>query len=460
MTLQNICQLCPILKLLVSSGPLLYCEDMKEPPKSAFSRTAKLLGSGARAAFKEVRGRTSEAIRSKVREEQLELIVSTLGQLKGSAMKAGQMLALETQDWLPPELQAILLKLNSKADPVHFSHMEKVLREELGEKLKELNLSSEPIAAASIGQVYKGCLGDTEVAVKVQYPGVSKTVGSDLKVLQKLMQGLNFAAGKKVELKELFEELEIVLIRETQYQTELKNMQKYRELLSPYEEYIVPRPFPEYSTDRVLTMEYLPGVELHHWIDTRPSQQARERMGELLISLYLKEFYLFGLVQTDPNLANFLVDNETDTLQLLDFGSVISYDFNFRKEYWNFSDLILSNDFERTLEKSYELGLLSERESMETKRKFFEMLKLSVIPFNEERFSFRDKDYAQKSRQIVWDFIRSLKYTPPPRQIIFLHRRLGGLFQTLKKMDLELNLRSYLDTIPDLLEQAEASHQK
>jgi len=157
------------------------------------------------------------------------------------------------------------------------------------------------------------------------------------------------------------------------------------------------------------------------------------------------EFYEFGFVQTDPNFGNYFVQEKPLKLILLDFGSTKSYSKKFIKNYKNLLNVMKTGDNEKILESYYEAGMLYEHESDETKNKLIEMLEVSVEPFTPEAqpFNFADPAYSQRSRDTVGAFASSLKYTPPPKDLIFLHRKLGGVFNLLKNIDIELDLTNY-----------------
>ncbi len=412
----------------------------------------QLLGMTARVAGQELKQKVINTwddmpeSRLKSRVAQAKIIAENLSQLKGAAMKAGQLLSLDAADYFPPEAIEILSKLQASAEAVDFAVVENVLKKELGTKrLQQFkNIESTPAASASIGQVHKAELDGNEVAIKVQYPGVADSIDSDLALLEKVAKSLLTVTGRKINLSEAFEELKIVLHAEADYENELRNMQTYRDLLKD-DRYIVPKPIPEFSTARVLTMSWEDGQRVQDWLKTNPSRESREAIGKLVLELYNREFYEWGFVQTDPNYANFLIRENPLRLIVLDFGATLSYDKKFRSEYKKLLSALGSLDKTRTVKTAVEWGLLDSRESDETKDSFFQMLLVAMEPFRKELqpFRFSNKDYAKRTREVNERFARSLRYTAPPRQLFFLHRKLGGIFTLLKKLDVELDLIPY-----------------
>lgn len=437
-------------------GPTL--EGMKS---SIGSRSLKLLGLAAKVGREEIAQKMKEQItrgidevtsgRVKARIEQARLIADNLSQLKGAAMKAGQMLSLDASDYFPPEAVEILSKLQGKADPVEFELLRRVLIEDLGEeRVRQFqDLDPNAAASASIGQVHRARLetesGLQNVAIKIQYPGVSDSIDSDLRILKTLAQSLLRVTGRKIDLDELFEELSIVLKQEADYGLEKSNMLDYGALVSSLPEFKVPSPIASHCSRRVLTMTWQPGLSIQDWLKTSPSYAQRERLGQMVLDLYCKEFYEWGLVQTDPNYANFLIEPEPLTLTLLDFGATLRYPVEFREQYIEMLKTLGSLDRAKIVRSFVEFGLISDRESDESKDLFAEFLMLSVEPFQPHRqpFRFKDEDYAKRSRELGQKFTQSLKYSPPPRKILFLHRKLGGIFTLLKKLDVQLELTPY-----------------
>ena len=425
--------------------------------KSFASRSIKLLGLAAQVGREELTQSLKEKFnrgmeemapgRLKTRIEQAKLIAESLSQLKGAAMKAGQLLSLDASDFFPPEAIEILSKLQGKAEPVPWAEMREVVVSDLGEeKLSQLeDLQKTAAASASIGQVHKAKLFNEEVAIKIQYPGVADSIDSDLKILKTMAQGLATVAGKKMSLEELFKELADVLKQEADYELEFANMEKFRNLASGIPELIVPIPVASHSAKHVLTMSWENGVTITDWLKSQPTMKDRETVARLILDLYCKEFFEWGLVQTDPNFGNFLVQTDPLKLVLLDFGAALAYTSEFRREYVALLQTLATLDRQKIVRAFVDFGLMDPRESDEAKELFFELLTLSLEPFqpSKQPFKFKDDDYAKRSREVGQRFTQSLKYTPPPRKILFLHRKLGGIFQLLKKMDVQLDVSPY-----------------
>lgn len=380
------------------------------------------------------------------RLEQARLITENLAQMKGAAMKLGQLLSIDAGDYFPPEAMALLAQLQATAKPVDFRDVKNVMIEELGDaKVAEFDdLKQQAAAAASIGQVHRARLNGEDVAIKVQYPGISESIDSDIDLLRKLAGTFVGVTGREMDLSNLFVELKRVLAQEADYTYERSLMTEYGRHLVGDPLFRVPRAIDSHSARRVLTMTWEKGATVDTWLKSHPSLEKRTRLARSVLDLFCREFFDWGLVQTDPNFANFLVSPD-DALVLLDFGATLRYDVDFRERYRQFLVAVGSLDPKVIIEAGISFELLDSREGPEAKQLFAELLTVSVEPFlaSNQPFQFEDSDYAKRTRVAGSRFGRSLKHSPPPERIIFLHRKLGGIFNLVKRLDVRLDLSSY-----------------
>ncbi|MEO7033018.1 MAG: AarF/ABC1/UbiB kinase family protein [Polyangiaceae bacterium] len=383
----------------------------------------------------------------KTRIEQAQVIAEGFGRLKGAFMKAGQLLSIDASDLLPPEAIEILSKLQGQAEPIDFEIMHAVLERELGSEKLSLLTDLEPaaVASASIGQVYRANAFGAPVAVKVQYPGIAESIDADIDLLEKLGSSWLSLARRKIDASGTFEELRTMLKLEADYERERRYLERFRELLKEDARFWVPRSVPELCTARVLTMDWAAGMSLNAWIASAPARELREWFGRTALDLYCSEFFKWGVVQTDPNFGNFLIRPEARQIVLLDFGATIEYDDEFRARYAELLRAVASGDRARIADQGVEFELIDARESEETRGLFVEMLLSAAQPFERhaQPFSFKNAEYAARSTALGRRFVSALTYSPPPRRLIFLHRKLGGLFQLLKRLDVELDLHPY-----------------
>lgn len=414
---------------------------------SLFGRTTELLTLAAKVG---ARGVFSGSAKTKI--DQARMIAESLGDLKGAAMKAGQMLSLEMADYFPPEAVEYLAKLQNQSSAVPYTVIENMLKTELGDKRLDFEkFGRTAIASASIGQVHAAELNGQRVAVKIQYPGVRESIGTDLNVLKKLTSSMCLLTGRSMDWTEVFNELNATLSDEANYLREGQFLSEYGARLRSDEELrdriIVPEWIRSHSSERVLTMSFADGILMRDWLESSPNPEVVERLAHLILTLYIKEFYDWGMVQTDPNFANFLVKG--DQLVLLDFGSTRVYTKEFKDSYIHYLRAIESRDRKRVIEAAEEFDLLSPLESAESKELFYNFMLHSVLPFmwRDGEFDFASQEYVNKSHEMGREFVMSLRYTPPPSRILFLHRRLGGMFALLKKMKVKIDVRPYWQKI-------------
>jgi predicted unusual protein kinase regulating ubiquinone biosynthesis (AarF/ABC1/UbiB family) len=246
-------------------------------------------------------------------------IVETLGEMKGAAMKVGQMLSLH-EGMLPPEVAEVLRDLQQEAPRVPPEVMRYELEGSLGGKVDALFLEfdEEAYAAASIGQVHKARLHDgRRVAVKIQYPLIDEIVRADLKNLKRLL-GSIFALFSDGDFEPLWAEVRDHLLEELDYEHEAQNMKRTAELYADMPEVLIPTVVDELSTKRVLTMEYLYGIRPEEACSDRFPQELKNRWGQVLFDFQMRGLFQLRWLHADPNLANFAFRED---------GRVIVYDF-------------------------------------------------------------------------------------------------------------------------------------
>ena len=415
-------------------------------PTDAFRRGTSVFALVAGVATHELRHRLhlgGNELRTRI--AQAKLMAESLGRLKGALMKAGQLLSIDASDFLPPEAMEVLASLQGHAEPVDFEVIRGVLVEQLGEDgLRRLvDLDPIPAASASIGQVHRAQVGGP-VAVKVQYPGVADSIDSDIALLEKFGGSLLAISRRKIDMEGLFDELRSILHFEADYVRERTFLDKFAALLAGDPRFVVPKSVPALCTSRVLTMSWEDGMPLGEWMKTERPREDRTALVKSMLDLYCREFFEWGVVQTDPNFGNFLMRDD-GRIVLLDFGASVEYDDTFRAQYVALLRTVAAGDRAGIIEHGIAMELINPREPTASKELFADMLASSVEPFDDAKqpFAFRDSDYAARSRDVSARFVKSLVYSPPPRRLIFLHRKLGGLFQLAKRLDVELDLAPY-----------------
>lgn len=252
-------------------------------------------------------------------------VLGSMAYLRGAVMKIGQALALYP-DILPAEFSEILSALHFQAPPMHWSVVREVLRDELGDDPESVfaTIETHPIAAASLGQVHLARLKDGAlVCVKVQYPSIARTIDADVNALVALAMPLRLGRSWENLNRQLVEVREL-LTREADYESEADFLERARAMFDERDGIAVPRVLREYSTRRVLTMEYLPGPHLDEFLASDPSQAERDRFGTLMYRAHFRMYYRGRMCYADPHPGNFVFMAD-GRLGVIDFGSVRSY---------------------------------------------------------------------------------------------------------------------------------------
>ena len=397
------------------------------------------------------------------RIEQAKILTESLSQLKGAAMKAGQLLSLDLEDYFPPEAIQILSQLQNNIIDVPKIDIKKTLLDAFGkERFSQLShIPPTPFAAASMGQVYKATLKHNEtqhpVAFKVLYPGVAESVSSDVALLKKAVWAFCVITGREMDLDPIFNEIESVLKTEVDYVQEKNSTVAFQKLFAQntwkYLEIKSPHVYENFSTHNILCTSYEEGLTLKDWIDTNPSYDKKEKVALSLLELYTCEFFKWGLVQTDPNPSNFLIrDKEKLEIIALDFGASKTYSYEFRKTYIDLIKKIRSGKDEEVIQCAIDFGLVDPRESKETMEIFVRLLKHGMKPVNEsKKFQFSDNTFMKENAAIARELLQKMKYSPPPHQLLFLHRKLGGVYGILKRLSVEIDVHEFWDKIDENL---------
>ncbi|KAL7752676.1 hypothetical protein RI367_001678 [Sorochytrium milnesiophthora] len=401
-------------------------------------------------------------------EANISRLVHKLSEMRGAALKLGQMISIQDSGVLPKKVEEVLTRVQNSANYMPADQMTGVLVKELGPQWKD-NFSSfdeKPFAAASIGQVHQAVLSpklsaypaNFRVAVKLQYPGIAKSIDSDLGNLKSLAM-LSGLMPKGMYLDNTIEVARRELHWETDYLREIDCMRQFRHLLLTGKQeaaseaesrkldatvmegdFVVPRVIDELCTDKVLVMEYVDGVPLGEVADMPAN--VRNSVAERLLQLCLQELMEFSYMQTDPNWSNFLYDAKTDQIKLLDFGSTRSFSQEFMDMYVNLLDSAAKSDREGVLLWSEKIGFLTGFETEVLKDAHTTAVMVVAEPFRHDEYDFaQSRSVTQKVRSMIPTILEH-RLSPPPDEIYSLHRKLSGMFLLCAKLGAKINARA------------------
>jgi len=369
-----------------------------------------------------------------------------LAHLRGAAMKLGQLLSLEGEDLLPPEFAEALAVLRAGANAMPPEQLARVLTREYGKNWEKrfAAFDPEPIAAASIGQVHRARAADgRELAIKVQYPGVARSITSDVDNVAALLRLANLLPVD-LDVSGLATEAKRQLRQEADYLLEAKFLERYRRLVDDEPRFRVPRVHADLTTRQVLAMDYLEGTPLESL--AAAAQSLRDQVGNLLERLLFRELFEFRFMQTDPNFANYLYDAGHRGIVLLDFGSVREFSRDFVARYRETCRAILAGDRARVREGAIAIGYLAPEDPAARARAVVDMMMLVCEPLRHRgRYDFAASDLPARVRELGFDllFRRGLLRAPPP-ETMFLHRKLVGSFQLCARIGARVDVRTLI----------------
>ena len=401
-------------------------------PASRVSRVASFASLGAGLAFGTVAeaSRRAVGIRSGANsgastdgslvltEANASRIVATLCRVRGAALKLGQILSIQDGAVIGPELQAIFDRVRESADFMPRWQLEQVMKGDLGPNWKDNfgSFSMKPFAAASIGQVHRAILRDgTEVAVKVQYPGVAKSIDSDIRNLMTLMKVLAFLP-EGLFVDKIASHMAVELAQECDYKREAMCGERMKELLAPDQVFHVPTVYHDLTSENVLTTEYIRGLTIDQ--STSLPQNTRNLIASAVLRLCFTELFIHRYMQTDPNWANFLFNPNTQQLGLLDFGATREYRPGFVNTYFKIIDGAAKKDRQAVLEYSREVGFLTGFESKAMNEAHVESVMLLARPFHENKnFNFGKQTITSEIQALSGVMLRE-RLCPPPPEVI------------------------------------------
>ena len=383
------------------------------------------------------------------------ILFAALNQLKGTALKASQLLSMEL-GFLPEGMRRELARAHYQVTPLNRALVVKVLRQEFGQKFgeepKALFQQFEPhaFAAASLGQVHAAVLPNGEaVAVKLQYPGMAASIGSDMRMLQSLLQtlgGQSDALPKTGVIKKVMADIEQKLSEELDYLHEAQALQWFAQhLILPG--LVIPQPVMNRTTRHVLTMQRLQGQHLAEWLQTQPSQAERDYYGQLLFDTFMHCVFVLHRLQADPHPGNYLFMPDGQ-LGLLDFGCTRELDPDFCQgisTVW--STLLQSPVDTASLQQSYQkLGLISAEMSANDFRTLLlpalaDMQAWQILPFMAPVYDFsRHLAYPATPRTHQRQAVNFLQAIPP--DMPYFDRAYLGLTQLLKTLGARIRTRN------------------
>jgi len=420
-------------------------------PTSKVARASKFITTGAKVGGNYIKHYTKKLMDGDTGREQLDEdnatdIYQSLSELKGSALKVAQMMSMD-KNILPGAYQQKFALAQYSAPPLSFPLVVKTFRKHFEQSPNEIfeSFTKEAVNAASIGQVHKAVIGTKAYAVKIQYPGVADSISSDLKMVRPFAMRLLNISG--ADLDRYMGEVEEKLIEETDYELELRRGKEISEKCANIPHIFFPKYYPEFSSQQILTMDWLEGKHLAEFLQDNPSQTIKNQIGQTLWDFYHHQIHNLLQVHADPHPGNFLLTPD-GRLGVLDFGCIKVIPEDFYQGYFRLLKKDLIGNEAETNQLFYDLEFISDKDTEREKEIFMKLFKemttLLGRPFHSERFDFGNDAYFNEIFVLGESFskmkeIRNSNAARGSRHGLYVNRTYFGLYNLLHDLKAEIS---------------------
>ena len=417
-------------------------------PTSKIERATKLVQTGAKVGVNYLKyyGEkivNSDLTRDKLNESNAEDIYDGLKSLKGSALKVAQMLSMD-KNFLPQAYVEKFSLSQFSVPPLSAPLVLKTFKSNFGKTPYEIfdEFNPNSVNAASIGQVHLAVKNKKKLAVKIQYPGVANSISSDLALVKPIAIRMFNLQGKDSD--KYFKEVEDKLIEETNYLLELQQSQEVAEACKKIKNLVFPAYYPEFSSEKIITMDWMTGVHLSEFKNSDP--KIANQIGQALWDFYMYQIHILRKVHADPHPGNFLI-NDQNQLVALDFGCMKSIPNDFYIPYFELVNPETIENKELFRKKLFELEILrnddTKAEINYFTQMFYDLLSLFTKPFQSESFDFSDEAFFQNIAQLGERFakdtnLKKMNGNRGSKHFIYMNRTFFGLYQLL--FDLKANI--------------------
>jgi predicted unusual protein kinase regulating ubiquinone biosynthesis (AarF/ABC1/UbiB family) len=383
-------------------------------------------------------------------ENNAEDIYDGLKNLKGSALKVAQMLSMDKS--IMPQQYVDKFSLSQfSVPPLSAPLVRKTFKKYLGQYPENLYDTFTPDAtnAASIGQVHKATKDGKNLAVKIQYPGVAESISSDLALVKPFAIRMFNLKGKDSE--KYFKEVEDKLLEETDYDLELRQSIEMTQLCSHIEHLRFPKYYKEYSSAKILTMEWIDGLHLSEFAKQNNDRALGDRIGQALWDFYMFQMHALKQVHADPHPGNFLVDKQGN-LVAIDFGCIKKVPMEFYTPYFELANKESINNPTIFNQKLYELEILRQddtpQEIVYFTKIFHELLQLFTQPFHADHFDFSDEEFFGRIAVMGEEFakdtqLRKMNGNRGSKHFLYINRTFFGLYNLLHDIKARVDTRHF-----------------
>lgn len=379
-------------------------------------------------------------------------VADRLSHLRGAAMKLGQMISMDSGDMLPPELAEIMARLRQNAHRMPPQQLQKLLAEQWGKDWRKrfTRFGATPIAAASIGQVHRAVAPDgRDLAIKVQYPGVRESIDSDVDNVAALLRISNLLPPE-LDIAPLLAEAKNQLREEADYVREGEYLTLFGNLLADSPDYIIPVLDDEFTTDQVLAMSFVEGKAIETLVEA--PQETRDTVMRLLFGLVLREIFEFGVIQSDPNFANYRYQPETGKLVLLDFGATRQVDAEIANDYKRLIMAAFEEDRDAVRKLALAAGFVSETAVKRHRDRIDNMIDIILGELNRPGlFDFSDRRFVGALSKQGMDVAADKQaWHIPPTDLLFVQRKISGMALLASRLKARIDVRAMVSDYLDI----------
>ena len=429
-------------------------------PTNKLSRASQLVKTGVKvggnyAKYYSKKAFNANLTREELDDENAEDIYDGLKSLKGSALKVAQMLSME-KNILPKAYVEKFSLSQFSVPPLSAALVRKTFKKYLDKYPEDLfdTFKKDSVNAASIGQVHQATLDGKKLAVKIQYPGVADSISSDLALVKPIATRMFNLKGKDKE--KYFKEVEEKLLEETDYLLEVKQSQEITKHCSIIPDLRFPKYYPELSSERIITMDWMTGVHLSEFTEVNTDKNAADKIGQALWDFYMFQMHHLKQVHADPHPGNFLVDADHNLIAI-DFGCIKKVPQEFYEPYFELAKPENINDPVIFKEKMFELEILKKEDSPEEiaffSELFHEMLSLFTKPFHLDTFDFSDESFFAQIADLSDKYskdtqLRKMNGNRGSKHFLYINRTFFGLYNLMHDLGAKIevnNFEKYLD---------------
>ena len=375
---------------------------------------------------------------NKEHEKNAEDLKNILGSLKGPIMKIAQLLST-VPDLLPEEYVNELTKLQSNAPPMGWNFVKRRMKNELGFDWLDSfdSFEKEPFAAASLGQVHKAVYKGENVVCKLQYPDMNSIVDADVNQL-KLIFSIYKKIDRSIDTSEIQKEISVRIKEELDYKQEQKHIQLFNLIFNEFNEVSIPKVYKEISTNRLISMNFLPGNKLLHF--KKYPHAVRQKIAKNMFTAWYYPFYKYGVIHGDPHLGNYSSDKNAN-INLLDFGCIRIFKPSFVKGVIDLYHAIKNNDTDLAIHAYESWGFENISKDLIDVLNIWAKFLYSPLMENKLR-KMQDTNsstYGAEAASKVHRELKKIGGVKPPREFVFMDRAAIGLGSVFLHLDAKLN---------------------